>query len=146
MRKFIITFFVAVFSLLIIVPACEKEVEEPDGCYTLTVKREGEIITLSDPYTVEAGEAISFTNCGKADFYAFFSGEPGHVYSDFTNPSDTITTGTDTNSSGDVSVTYSTPGQYTATILLTNRAVGDPDNIKQLAMNFEITVNEPTEE
>jgi len=146
MRKLKISFFLAVFSLLIIAPACEKEVEEPDGCYTLTVKREGEIVTLTEPYTVEAGEGITFTNCGYADFYSFFSGNPGHVYAEFTDPADTTTTGTDTNSSGDVSVTYSEIGQYTATILLTNRAVGDPDNVKQLAMNFEITVNEPTED
>lgn len=146
MRKFKFILLLAAFSLLFIAPACEKDVEDPEGCYTLTVKREGELIMLTQPYTVAAGEGINFTNCGHADFYSFFSGTPGHVYSEFTNPADTTTTGTDTNSSGDVSVTYSETGQYTATILLTNRAVGDPDNMKQLAMNFEITVTEPVED
>ena len=146
MRKFRISFLLAALLLLVIAPACEKEVEAPDGCYTLSIKKEGEVVNLSEPYTVEAGTAIAFTNCGKADFYSFFSGNPGHVYAEYIDPADTITTGTDTNSSGDLSVTYADPGQYTATILMTNRAVGDPDNIKQLAMNFEITVTEPVEE
>ncbi len=146
MRKLRISFLLMVFSLLVIFPACEKEVEDPDGCYTLSIKKEGEIVILTEPYTVEAGTAISFNNCGKADFYSFFSGNPGHIYAEYIDPADSTTTGTDTNAIGDVSVTYSTPGQYTATILMTNRAISDPDNIKQLVMNFEITVEEPVEE
>ena len=146
MRKPKFIFLLMVLSFLFSLSGCEKEVEAPDGCYTLTIKKEGEVVTLSEPYTVEAGVAIAFINCGKADFYSFFSGTSRHVYAEHIDPADTTTTGTDTNSSGDVSVTYSDPGQFTATILLINREVADPDNIKQLAMNFEITVTEPAEE
>lgn len=135
-----------VFPVLFTAPACEKEVEEPDACYTLSIKKEGEVVILTEPYSVEAGNKISFENCGHADFYAFFSGTPGHIYADYTDPADTITTGSDTNATGDVSVTYNDPGQYTATILLSNRAVGDPYNAKQVAMNFDITVTEPVED
>jgi len=145
MRNFNFFLLLVTGLLFLVIQACEKEVEEPDGCYTLSIKKEGEIITLTEPYTVEAGFSISFENCGQADFYAFFSGTTGHVYADFIDPADTTTTGTDTNVTGDVSVTYSTPGEYTATMLLTNRQVGDPYNYKQLVMNFNITVTEPVE-
>jgi len=145
MRNLKIILLLTVLPLLFIAPACEKEVEEPDGCYTLSIKKEGEIVVLTEPYSVKTGVGISFENCGKADFYAFFSGTPGHVYAEFINQADLSTTGTDTNSNGDISYTYSIPGQYTATVLLTNRAVGDPYNIKQLVLNFEITVTEPVE-
>ena len=132
--------------ILVTLAGCEKDVAEPEGCYTLSVKKEGVVVFLTEPYTVEAGLSISFENCGKADFYSFFPGTPGHVYSEYIDPEDTTTTGQDTNTSGDISVTYSNPGDYLATMLLTNREVGNPDNYTELVMNFTIKVTEPAEE
>jgi hypothetical protein len=130
---------------LMFAPACEKKVEDPVGCYTLTIKKEGEILTLTEPYTVDAGRAIHFENCGKADFYACFNGTPGHVWAEF-NPSDLTTTGADTQAGGHIDITYLTPGQYTATFVLTNRQVGDPSNAKQVTVDYVITVTEAIEE
>ena len=145
MKKFKIIFLLTVIPILFYSTGCEKEIEEPDGCYTLSIKQDGEIVILTEPYSVEAGVSIFFENCGMADFYSFFSGKPGHVYAEYTNPADTTSTGVDTNSTGDVSVSYPDAGEYTATMLLTNRTVGDPHNAKQVAMNFDITVTEPVE-
>jgi hypothetical protein len=128
--------------LLIVAAACEKKLEDPVACYKLTIKKEGEILDLSKPFTVDAGRSISFENCGKADFYSFFSGTPGHVWEDFKDPSDVTTVGTDTKSGGHIDYTYQTPGQYTATMVLTNREVKNPGNSRQIALNFEITVTE----
>lgn len=126
---------------LMFAPACEKKVEDPVACYTLTIKKEGEILTLTEPYSVDAGRDIHFENCGKADFYAFFNGTPGHIWAEF-NPSDLTTTGGDTGAGGHVNMTYQTPGQYTATFVLTNRQVGDPSNSKQVTVDYVITVTE----
>jgi hypothetical protein len=129
---------------LIIAPACEKKVEDPVACYTLTIKKEGEILQLNEPYTVDAGREIHFENCGKADFYAFFSGTPGHVWAEF-NPSDLTTTGADTGAGGHMNYTYQTPGQYTATFVLTNREVGKASNSRQVTVDYVITVTEAEE-
>lgn len=128
--------------LFIFITACEKKIEDPVACYKLSIKKEGEILELTKPFTVDAGRSIQFENCGKADFYAFFSGTPGHVWEDFNDPSDTETVGIDTKSGGDIDYTYQTPGQYTATMVLTNREIKNPGNYRQTALNFEITVTE----
>jgi hypothetical protein len=94
---------------------------------------------------VDAGRTIDFENCGYADFYAFFSGRPGHVYSEFIDPADSTTTGGDTQAGGDFSFTYQEPGVFTATILLTNREVGNPGNYRQIPLDLVITVTEPEE-
>lgn len=131
--------------LIFVASACEKAVEDPDVCYTLSIKKDLETIILTEPYTVDAGRAIVFENCGIADFYAYFSGTPGHVYSEFLDPSDLTTVGADTQAGGNLTFTYQTPGQYTFTMLLTNREVGNPGNYKQVPVDFEITVTEPEE-
>lgn len=145
MRKPTTFLWLASLLVFMFVTACEKEVEDPEACYTLTIKKEGEVIELADPYTVDAGRAIQFTNCGHADFYAYFAGTPGHIWSDFTGQDDLSTTGSDTNSTGDFSITYSNTGTYTATVVLTNRQVGDSYNYKQVAVDFVITVTEAEE-
>ena len=133
------------FLLIAVTPACEKDLEDPDACYTLTIKKEGEFIVLTEPYSVDAGRSIQFENCGRADFYSFFSGTPGQVWADYKNPSDTATVGADSQPGGNLKYAYQVPGQYTATIVLTNRQVGDPYNSKQIALDFVITVTEPEE-
>ena len=119
--------------------------EDPDACYELSIKKQGEVIILTPPYTVDAGRLILFENCGYADFYSFFSGIPGHVWAEFDNPSDTTTTGGETLPGGDKEYAYQTPGEYTATIVLTNRQVGDPYNFKEVTMDFVFTITEPEE-
>jgi hypothetical protein len=133
-----------VIPSLMLAIGCEKEVEDPLACYTLTIKKEGEIIQLNEPYTVDAGREIHFENCGKADFYAFFSGTPGHVWAEF-NPSDLTTTGADTGAGGHMNYTYQETGQYTATFVLTNRQVGDAQDYKQVTVDYVITVTEAEE-
>lgn len=135
-----------VVPALILLLACEKKVEDPVACYKLSIKKGGEVLVLTEPYTVDAGRSIEFKNCGKADFYSFFSGTPGHVWEDFNNPSDTETVGTDTKSGGDINYTYQTPGQYTATMVLTNREIINASNYKQVALKFAITVTEAEED
>ena len=145
MRNLKILLWLIVVPMFIISPACEKKkVEDPVACYELTIKKEGEVIVLTEPYTVDANREIQFTNCGKADFYAFFSGIPGQIWSEF-NPADKTTVGGDTKPGGNVNYTYQNTGEYTATIVLTNRQVGDPYNNKQRTMDFFITVTEPEE-
>jgi hypothetical protein len=134
-----------VIPSLMLATGCEKKVEDPVACYKLSIKKEGEIIELTEPYSVDAGREIQFENCGKADFYSFFSGTPGNAWADFIDPSNTTTVGTDTRAGGDINYTYQTTGQYTATMVLTNRKVGDPYDYKQVTMNFEITVTESEE-
>lgn len=129
---------------LILAPGCEKKVEDPVACYTLTIKKEGEILQLNEPYTVDAGRNIHFENCGKADFYAFFSGMPGHVWAEF-NTGDLTTTGADTGAGGHLDFTYATPGQYTATFVLINREVGNASNSRQVTLDYMITVTEAEE-
>ena len=53
MRKLRIIFLLKVLPFLFALAGCEKDVVEPDGCYTLSVKEEGAIIVLTEPYTVE---------------------------------------------------------------------------------------------
>lgn len=131
--------------LFITTPACEEDVEDPAACYELSIKKEGEVLVLTEPYTVDAGRSIQIENCGKADFYSFFSGTPGHVWADFNNPSDTETVGADTKSGGSIDYTYSTPGQYTATMVLTNREVNNASNYRQVALDLVFTVTEAEE-
>jgi len=133
-----------VIPSLMLATGCEKKVEDPVACYKLSIKKEGEIIVLSEPYSVDAGREIHFENCGKADFYAFFSGTPGHVWAEF-NPSDLTTTGADTGAGGHMNYTYQTPGQYNATFVLTNRQVGDAQDYKQVTVDYLITVTEAEE-
>jgi len=146
MRNFKIILLLIVVPLFFMTTACEKAVEDPVGCYELSIKKEGEVLVLTEPYTVDAGRSIQFENCGKADFYAFFSGTPGHVWADFNNPSDTETVGGDTKTDGSIDYTYQTPGQYTATMVLTNREVKNASNLRQVAHDLQITVTEPIEE
>jgi hypothetical protein len=145
MRNFKIILLLIMVPLFFIAPACEKAVEDPLACYKLSIKKEGEVLVLTEPYTVDAGRSIQFENCGKADFYSFFSGTPGNVWADFNNPSDTETVGVDTKSDGSIDYTYSTPGQYTATMVLTNREVKNASNYRQVALDFVITVTEAEE-
>ena len=146
MRNSKIILLLIVVPLFIIATACEKAVEDPVGCYELSIKKEGEVLVLTEPYTVDAGRSIHFKSCGNADFYAFFSGTPGHVWADFNNPSDTETVGSDTKSDGSIDYTYQTAGQYTATMVLTNREVKNASNFRQQALDLLITVTEPIEE
>lgn len=140
------TFLLMVVPLMLIATACEKAVDDPDVCYTLTIKKDLETITLTEPYTVDAGRAIVFDNCGMADFYSYFSGEPGHIYTEFIDPSDLTTVGADTQAGGNLTYTYQTPGQYVFTMLLTNREVGNPGNFNQVSVDFVFTVTEPEED
>ncbi len=94
------TLLLMMVPLILFASACEKAVEDPDVCYTLTIKKDLEFITLTEPFKVDAGRAIVFENCGMADFYSYFSGTPGHVYSEFTDPSDVTTSGGDTQARG----------------------------------------------
>ena len=129
-----------------IASACEKAIEDPQVCYTLTIKKDLETITLTEPYTVDAGRAIVFKNCGYADFYSYFSGTSGHVYAEFIDPSDLTTVGQDTQARGELTISYQTPGQYVFTMVLTNREVGKPDNYRQIPVDFVFTVTEAEED
>ncbi len=100
MRNSKIILLLIVVPLFIIATACEKAVEDPVGCYELSIKKEGEVLVLTEPYTVDAGRSIHFKSCGNADFYAFFSGTPGHIWSEFIDPANTTTTGGDTKPGG----------------------------------------------
>ena len=142
MRKTRITLMLIVVPLLILASSCESKLEDPVACYELSIKKEGQVLILTAPYTVDAGRSITFSNCGKADFYSFFSGTPGHVWADFNDPSNTTTTGGDTKADGSINYTYQDPGNYTATLVLTNRKVGASSEYKQLTVNFEIMVTE----
>jgi len=145
MRKLKLILLLMVIPMFFITPACEEDIEDPDACYELTIKKEGEIIILTPPYTIDAGRKIIFENCGYADFYSFFNGTPGHVWAEYQDPTDTLTTGGETLPGGDIEYTYLYPGDYTATMVLTNRQVGDPYNIKQVTMEFVFTITEPEE-
>jgi hypothetical protein len=131
--------------MFFITPACEKDIEDPAACYKLSIKKEGEILVLTEPYTVDAGRSITFENCGKADFYSFFSGTPGHIWEDFNDPSDTETKGADTKSDGSFNYTYQDPGQYNATVVLTNREVKNASNYRQVTLVLVINVTEAEE-
>jgi hypothetical protein len=145
MKKIKIILLLMLVPLFFIAPACEKNIEDPASCYSLAIKKEGEILELTVPYTVDAGREIQFINCGKADFYAFFSGTPGHIWSEFIDPANTTTTGGDTKPGGNVNYAYQDVGEYTATIVLTNRTVENPKDSRQVTMDLLITVTEPEE-
>jgi hypothetical protein len=146
MRYFKALFLWMVLPSLLIAPGCEDSFTDPEICYQLSIKKEGEILQLTPPYTVDAGRQISFTNCGKADFYAFFSGTPGHVWEDFNNPADTVTVGSDTKADGSIDYTYQNPGTYTATFVLNNRKFKEPLTTKQGILELAIEVTEAIEE
>lgn len=130
-------------ALVLILPACEKEIENPEACYILTVKSADGTIVLEAPYIVDVKQVIDFKSCGTADYYAFFSGAPGNIWSEYTNPADSTTIGADTNSNGDFTFAYPISGNYTVTVVLTNRKFKDPHNYKQVTIDFAIQVKEP---
>lgn len=130
--------------LLFIISSCKKEeLKDPYARYTLTIRNENGATVLTEPYIVNVGQQIDFTNVGSADFHSFFSGMPGSVWTDYINPEDTKTVGTDTNEFGDFSITYTVPGDYVATVVLINRKVKEPSNFKQVTYNFAIKVVAP---
>jgi hypothetical protein len=132
--------FLMLIVLISIISGCEDEIENPKACYTLKIKNGNGTTELTEPYIVDVGQSISFTNCGSADYYAFFSGVPGNKWSEYTNPADTTSKGADTNTYGDFSFSYQTAGNYILTVVLTNRKVKDPHNFKQVILDIPIQV------
>lgn len=130
-------------AVLFMLSGCNKEIEDPIPCYTLKVKGADGTKILSPPYVVEAKQEIEFDNCGAADYYAYFSGKPESVWTDFQDPNDHTTSGSDTNPYGGFFITYPTPGTYIVTVVLTNREVKNPSNFKQVTIDFEIVVVAP---
>jgi hypothetical protein len=130
-------------ALIVVIPGCKKELESPVACYTLRVKTADGTKILNAPYIVEAKQEIEFDNCGAADYYSYFTGKPGSIWTAFQDPGDSTTEGSDTNPFGGFYITYQTPGIYTATVVLTNREVKNPANLKQLTIDFEIEVVAP---
>ncbi len=128
---------------IVAIPGCKMEIENPTACYTLKVQGEDGTKIISAPFIVKVDEAIEFDNCGAAEYYAFFSGKQGSIWADYLDPDDLTTEGSDTNPYGDFYITYQTPGTYTATVVLTNREVKNPSNLKQVTMDFEIEVVVP---
>lgn len=145
MKKLRLIPILFMFLMSITFWGCDEELETPEACYTLKITVEGERIELTTPYTVEAGQEITFSNCGDADYYSFFSGVEGASWAEYNDPANVSAKGSDTNPSGNVNQTYSEPGQYVATIVLTNRSIEDPKTFKQEVINFDITVTEATE-
>lgn len=132
--------------LLFMISGCSKEeVKNPYAQYTLTIRNENGITVLTEPYIVDVGQKIDFTNVGSAQYHSFFSGMAGRVWTDYLNPDDTTTEGTDTNEFGDFSITYTAPGDYIATVVLINRKAKDPSNFKQVILNFAIKVVVPAQ-
>jgi len=130
--------------LLVLFSGCsEEELQNPKAHYTLTSKTENGTIVLTEPYIVNVGQSINFTNDGSADYYSFFSGMPGSVWTDYINPDDTTNEGFDTTATGDISFIYTAAGDYTATMVLTNRKMKNPYESKQVTINFAIKVIVP---
>jgi hypothetical protein len=126
------------------ISGCTKEeLKDPYARYTLTIRNENGATVLTEPYIVNVGQQIDFTNVGSADFHSFFSGMPGSVWTDYINKTGTKSEGKDTNTYGDFSVTYTAAGDYTATVVLTNRKVKSPLDYKQVTINFAIKVIVP---
>jgi len=140
-KKCILLLIVSIFIFSI--SGCKSGIESPEACFTLKIKKADKIIELAEPYIVEVGQVIEFYNCGIADYYSFFSGMPGSVWADYINSADSTNSGMDTNPNGDFSFSYTSPGNYTTTVVLTNRTVKEPHNYKQLNINFAIKVIEP---
>jgi hypothetical protein len=130
-------------ALIVVLPGCKKEIENPTACYTLKAKTPDGTKIMSAPYIVEAKQEIEFDNCGAADYFSYFSGKPGSIWAEFQDPYDSTTVGTDTNPFGGFFISYPDPGTYTLTIVLTNREVKNPANFKQVTIDYEIQVVDP---
>jgi hypothetical protein len=140
MRKEKSFLFQILIVFILLLSSCKKEVEIPTGCYTIQINTENGRVTLKEPYVVTTNQDVEFYNCGRADFYAVFSGKPGSIWREYMDPADSTSVGADANLNGNFNVTYQTPGDYTLTVVLTNRMPKDPSNFKQLTMDFNIKV------
>lgn len=129
--------------LTMVITGCKKEIEDPEVHYIVQIRNVDGVQTLSEPYKVTAKQVIEFYNQGTADFYSYFSGKPGNVWAEYSDPSDLTTVGEDTDEKGNFSVTYQTPGKYTLTVVFTNRKSKNPSDFKQATQNFEIEVIAP---
>jgi hypothetical protein len=130
-------------ALTVMIPGCKEELESPAVCYTLKVNSADGTKIMAEPYVVGTNEEIEFDNCGNADYFAYFSGKPGSIYSDFLDPNDSTTEGTDTNPYGGFFIKYPDPGTYTVTVVLTNREVKNPANSRMVTVDYVIKVVAP---
>ncbi|WNJ20588.1 hypothetical protein [Pontibacter sp. G13] len=83
-------------------------------------------------------ETLALTNQGEGQFYAVFTGDPGHDY----DQRESGDTGFKTDVNGNFSYSYSRAGTYTITMVASGYALDSEERVEAIAQK-EITITDP---